>query len=159
LENFTKPQLRTLNPTQTRTLYNLAPAYNAGNNGQGRTVAISNWDGFRLTNVPLYYSQYNLPIPPGGVGANITVVTISGGSGSGVEGAEGDLDIQMALGMAPLCNLRIYDGGGSDLIGVLTAEANDNLADTISESYGWSLPSSTATAAHNQHLAMSAQGI
>lgn len=159
LESFTKPQPRILNPTQTRTLYNLAPIYNAGTQGTGRTVAISNWDGFRLTNVPLYYSAYSLPTPPGGVGTNITVVTISGGAGSGAAGGEGDLDIQMALGMAPLCNFRIYDGGNSDLIGVLTAEVNDNLADTISESYGWNINTSTATSAHNLHLSMSAQGI
>src|SRR5258708_38893812 len=117
--------------------------------GEGVTVGICNWDGYRLSNVPLYYSQFSLPAPSGGVGSNITVVTISGGAGGGTPGAEGDLDIQMALGMAPLCNLRVYDGGSSDLIGVLTAESNDNLADVISESYGSNLPSSTATAAHN----------
>ncbi len=159
LESFTKPQPRALTPTQTRTLYDLAPMYSAGKQGQGRTVAISNWDGFRLSNVPLYYAQYGLPTPPGGVGSNITVIPISGGAGGGAPGAEGDLDIQMVLGMAPLCTLRVYDGGNSDLIGVLTAEVNDNLADTISESYGWNLPSSTATSAHNLHLSMSAQGI
>jgi len=159
LESFTKPNPLMLNPTQTRTLYNLAPIYNAGMTGQGRTVGISNWDGYRLTNVPLYYTQYGLPTPSGGVGSNITVITISGGSGPGSPGGEGDLDIQMVLGMAPLCNFRIYDGGNSDLIGVLTSEVNDNLCDTISESYGWSLSASTANAAHNLHLSMSAQGI
>ena len=159
LESFTKPQHRSLTPTKTRTLYGVAPMYSAGTQGQGRTVAISNWDGYRLTNVPLYYSHYSLPTPSGGVGSNITVITISGGAGSGSPYGEGDLDIQMPLGMAPLCDLRIYDGGNSDLIGVLTAEANDNLADTISESYGWYIGTSTANAAHNLHLSMSAQGI
>ena len=159
LESFTKPQPRILTPTQARVLYNLAPIYNAGTQGQGRTLAISNFDGYRLSNVPLYYSQYGLPTPSGGVGSNITVVTISGGAGSGTPQAEGDLDIQMVLGMAPLCNFRIYDGGNSDLIGTLTAETNDNLADAISESYGWNLDAATATSAHNQHLSMSAQGI
>lgn len=160
LESFTRAHpLTCLTPTQTRVLYNLAPIYNGGQTGQGRTIAISNFDGFRLTNVPLYYSQYGLPTPPGGVGSNITTVTISGGAGSGTPQGEGDLDIQMVLGMAPLCNFRIYDGGANDLIGVLTAEVNDNLSDVISESYGWSLSASTATAAHNLHLSMSAQGI
>lgn len=160
LESFTKPQPHTtLTPTQTRVLYNLAPIYNGGMHGEGRHIAISNFDGFRLSNVPLYYSQYGLPAPAGGVGSNITVVAISGGAGGGTPQGEGDLDIQMALGMAPLCNFTIYDGGASDLIGVLTRETNDNLADVISESYGWSLPASTATAAHNLHLSMSAQGI
>jgi subtilase family serine protease len=159
LESFTKPQPRILNPTQARGLYGTAPAYAAGKQGQGRTVGISNFDGYRLTNVPKYYTQYSLPTPPGGVGSNITVVTISGGAGAGSAQGEGDLDIQMPLGMAPLCNLRIYDGGSSDLIGVLSQEVNDNAADVISESYGWQLPSSTATSAHNLHVSMSAQGI
>ncbi len=159
LESFTKPQMRELTPTQTRTLYDVAPMYSAGKQGQGRTVAISNWDGFRLSNVPLFYSQYGLPTPPGGVGSNITVITLGGGSGSGDPQSEGDLDIQMVLGMAPLCSLRIYDGVGNDPISVLTAEVNDNLADVITESYGWIVSASTGTAAHNLHLSMSAQGI
>jgi len=160
LENFTKPlPLSTLTPTQARVLYSTAPMYNAGNQGQGRTLAISNYDGYRLTNVPLYYAQYGLTTPSGGVGSNIHVVTISGGAGGGTPGAEGDLDIQMVIGMAPLCNFYIYDGGGSNLIAVLTQEADDDLADVISESYGWSLSASTATSAHNLHLSMSAEGI
>src|SRR5205085_2708568 len=84
---------------------------------------------------------------------------ISGGAGGGTPQAEGDLDIQMVLGMAPLCDFYIYDGGASDLIGTLTREVNDNIADVISESYGWNLPASTATSAHNLHLSMSGQGI
>lgn len=159
LENFTRPQPRALTPTQTRVLYNLAPIYNASMQGQGRSVAISNFDGFRLTNVPLYYSQFGLPTPPGGVNSNVHVVAISGGAGSGTPQGEGDLDIQMVLGMAPLCDFTIYDGGASDLIGTLTREANDNTADIISESYGWNLPTTTANSAHNIHLSMSAQGI
>ena len=159
LDNYTKPQMRALTPTQTRTLYNIAPMYNAGIQGQNRTLAISNFDGFRLTNVPLYYSHFGLPTPTGGVNSNVHVVTISGGAGGGTPQGEGDLDIQMVLGMAPLCQFYIYDGGGSDLIGTLTREVNDNLAQAISESYGWNLAAATATSAHNQHLSMSAQGI
>jgi len=157
LENYTKPQPRALTPTQTRTLYNLAPAYNAGQQGQGRAVAISNFDGFRLNNVPLYYSQFGLPTPSGGVGSNVHVVVAGTGAGGGTPQGEGDLDIQMVLGMAPLCDFTIYDG--TDLIAVLTREVNDNTADVISESYGWNLPAATANSAHNLHLSMSAQGI
>jgi subtilase family serine protease len=159
LENYTKPQMRALTPTQTRVLYNTAPMYNINLHGDARNVAISSFDGFRLTNVPLYYSQYGLPTPPSGVGSNITVKKISGGAGTGTPQGEGDLDIQMVLGMAPFCTFTIYDGGASDLIGVLTQEVNDNSADIISESYGWNLPAASATSAHNLHLSMSAQGI
>lgn len=160
IETYTKPMHRAiLTPTQTRTLYNEAPLYAAGTQGQGRTIGISNWDGYRLTNVPLYYTKYALPTPAGGVGSNVHEVKISGGAGTGTAGGEGDLDIQMVLGMAPLCEFYIYDGGASDLIGVLTREVNDNLCDVLSESWGWNLTSATWTPAHNLHLSMSAQGI
>jgi len=161
LENFTQPHHQALTCTQARTLYNLAPMYNAGVQGQGRKVAISNWDGYRLTNTSLYYSHFGLPTPAGGVLSNIHKISIDGANGetAGV-GAEGDLDIQMEAGMAPLADIYIYDNGGqSDLIGVLTKEVNDNIADVISESYGWSIDAATATSAHNLHLSMSAQGI
>jgi subtilase family serine protease len=159
LENYTRPVPRALTCTQTRTLYNLAPMYSAGYQGQSRALAISNFDGYRLTNVAPYYSTFGLPTPSGGVGSNIHEVKISGGAGTGTPQGEGDLDIQMVLGMAPLCNFYIYDGGASDLIGTLTREVNDNIADVISESYGWNLPTSMADAAHNLHLSMTAQGI
>lgn len=157
LENFTRPKARTtLTPAMTRVLYNVAPTYSTYK-GQGRTVAISNFDGFRLTNLPIFYSKFGLPTPPGGVGSNVQVVTINGGSGSGAPAGEGDLDIQMVLGQAPFCNLIIYDG--TDIVSCLAREANDNAADIISESYGW-IPSLTdTTAAHNLHVSMTAQGI
>jgi len=157
-KNLRKAGSAALTPTQTRVLYNTAPMYSAGLQGKTKKVAISNWDGYRLSNVPLYYSQFHLPVPSGGVGSNITVVAVDGGGGSGTPAGEGDLDIQMVLGMAPLCQFTIYDGGGG-LINVLTKEQNDNAADIISESYGWRPGGSDATSAHNLHVLMSAQGI
>lgn len=159
LENLNRPKPKFVTPTQLQTLYNLTPLKKLGNNGEGRSVGISNWDGFRLSNVPHEYAQFFLPKPAGGVGSNIKVVTVSGGAGTGQAEGEGDLDIQAVLGVAPLCNLTIYDGGDVDLIGVLTREANDNAVDVITESYGWKLNPATTRAAHALHLAMSAQGI
>lgn len=160
LESFTHPKpLNYVTPTQIQTLYDLAPMLSSGVQGQGRTVAISSWDGYRLANVPHEYSQFGLPAPSGGVGSNITVKTIDGGTGGGNEQGEADLDIQSILAVSPQCNLVIYDGAGGDLINVLTHEANDNIADIISESYGWSIDPNTKLSAHNLHLSMSAQGI
>jgi subtilase family serine protease len=160
LQNFTKPKPRVgpLTPVQTRTLYSCASIYGANFQGQNRTMAISSWDGFRLTNVPLFVKAFNLPTPAGGAGSNITVVTVDGGSGAGTPSGEGDLDIQMPLASAPLAAFTVYDGGG-DLTDVLTLEANNNTAAAISESYGWNLDAGTAQAAHNIHLTMTAQGI
>lgn len=163
LENFTQPKAQSaLTPSQLRTLYSVSAAYANGIQGQGRTVGISNFVGYRLSNVNLEYSQFNLPTPSGGVTKNIIIQPINGMDGSTTaENAEGDIDIQTVLAVAPLCTLIVYDDGGdSDLIGTLTKEAQDNKADIISESYGWfSGDPSFYVAAHNQHLAMSAEGI
>ncbi len=162
LEDFTQPQSRyQLTPSQLRTLYSIAAGYNANFRGQGRTVAISNFVGYRLSNVALEYSHFGLPTPAGGVGTNITVKSIGGANGNtATEDPEGDIDIQCVLAVAPLCNLVIYDNAGTgDLISVLTHESQDNLADIVSESYGWMGGASFYLAAHNLHLAMNAQGI
>lgn len=157
-ETFTKAQPKALTMSQTRTLYNTAPMYDSGNRGEGRNVAISSFDGFRLSNLAPFYAKMGLPTPSGGVGSNVIVKAVGGGSGSGTPSGEGDLDIQMVLGMAPLCTFTIYDGG-SGLASVLTQEANDNTCDIISESYGWNLSDADANACHNLHLQMTAQGI
>jgi subtilase family serine protease len=146
-----------LTPVTTSVLYDTADLHTAAYYGQGRTVAISNWDGFHLANVPFYVSQFGLVTPTAGVGTNISVVEIDGGSEAGATDGEGDLDIQMVIGQAPLANVIIYDGSDSE-IDVLTKEADDNLADTLSESYGWGLDASGAASAHVVRLQMSAQG-
>jgi len=164
LETFTRPKAQGyLTPGQVRSLYNIAPLYSAGKTGLGRSIGISSWDGFRLSpTLTKVYAQWGLPSPAGGIGSNVTVVPVPAGGGTGgtTPQGEADLDIQTILTVAPLANLYIYDGTGGNLIDVLTKEANDNLADIISESYGWRFGSdTTAVAAHNQHLTMAAQGI
>ena len=153
-----RPRVTSLTPAQVNGLYNLTPAHNSGYNGQGRNVAISNFDGFRLSNVPLFITKYGLPKPSAGAGSNISTVVVGTAAGPGTAQGEGDLDIEMVIATAPLANIRIYDST-NDLVGVLTREATDNWADVVTESYGWSLSASTAQACHNQHLAMTAQGI
>ncbi len=157
---------------QARTGYNLTPIYNAlnatSNNkpGVGRTIGISNFDGFDVaTNAPKFISRNGLPIPAAGAASNISVVIPSGSISSGTSGQlEGDLDFQAVLGQAPLATIIIYDSGTDnvnyfpDLIGVLSREASDNKADVLTESYGWALSPPTAAAAHTQHVTMTTQG-
>ncbi len=163
LETYTRPRplVSLLTPALTRGLYGMTAMFTAGNTGTGRTVGISNFDGFRAADWLNYISHFSLPTPAGGSGTNISTVPCSGGGiGATSAGGEGDLDIQMALGMAPLASILIYDSDLSfNLISVLTTEVNDNLCDTISESYGWSLTNSTMTSAHNQHVSGNAEGI
>lgn len=161
IETYARPIPRTtlLNPTLTRGLYATAPAYGLGFQGQGRTVGVTNFDGLRLSNAPLYIADWGLPVPAGGAGSNISIVSIGSPAYSGAPGGEGDLDYQMELGMAPLATIIIYDNNGSAYVSLLTREANDNLCDVISESWGFNLNASDLVSAHNQHLAMSAQGM
>ncbi len=165
LESFTRPTSHTaLTATQLRTLYSAATMYGSGGkSGAGRTIGISNFDGYRLTNVPLEISLMSLPTPSGGAGSNIKVEAIGGGAGNtGTASGEGDLDIQCALCMAPLANIIVYDNdvaSGLNPIAVYTQEVNDNTADVITESYGWSFSVATALSAHNLHLSMTTQGI
>ncbi|HWD40062.1 MAG TPA: protease pro-enzyme activation domain-containing protein [Fimbriimonas sp.] len=147
----------TLSPNMAATLYHTTPIMNLGVQGQGRTIAFSNWDGFRVSNVPLYVDHFGLPAPSGGAGSNVKIVPIDGGSGAGYPGGEGDLDLQMLVGQAPLSAVLIYDGG--DLLNVLTREVSDNQADIISESWSWGFDTGTGNAAHTLHLEMSAEGI
>ncbi|MEZ0324702.1 MAG: protease pro-enzyme activation domain-containing protein [Fimbriimonas sp.] len=163
LENYTRPTPRAtttkLTPALARNLYQIAPIYvNPTQAGQGRTIGISNWDGYKLSNADLFITQYGLPYPAAGKHSNVQIVKIDGGSGQGRAQGEGDLDIQMVLSQAPLATVKIFDGKGGDLVNVLTVEANDPAVDIISESWGWSLPAATATAAHNQHLSMTVSG-
>ena len=163
IETYTRPHalVTLLTPALTRGLYGMTTMFGAGFTGTGRTVGISNFDGFRANNWMLYINHFALPTPAGGAGTNITTVPCNGGGvGAGAPSAEGDLDIQMALGMAPLASIRIYDSNlNFDLLSVLATEVNDNLCDTITESYGWQLTAAGMNAAHNQHVSGNAQGI
>jgi subtilase family serine protease len=110
----------------------------------------------------MFVNHFSLPTPPGGAGSNVSVIPCNGGgTGAGTANAEGDLDIQMEVGQAPLANIRVYDApANNDLMAVLNTEANDNACDVISESYGWFFTTSaSAVAAHNVHLAMTMEGI
>ena len=166
LQSLAQPRPQSpLTPDQIRTLYSAAQTYSNGFQGQGRTVAITNFDGYRLSNISLEYNQFNLPSPPGGVGTNIQIVPIDNedGNTSTAQG-EGDIDIQTVLAIVPLCNLIIYDDANDPSdngpILTLTKESEDNLADVVSESYGYPTAlSSIYAAVHNLHLTMSAQGI
>ena len=161
----------TLNPTLFRACYNASVAYGAGYYGKGVNIAIANWDGYRLNNIPYWTSAYGLPVPTGGSGSNITVVKVGTGSttyGQGTPAGEGDLDLQAVLMASPLANIYDYDDTTTDTAAPITTYSkisSDNIVDVVSESYGWETSSSstyyasTYVSAHNIHLSLTAQGI
>ncbi len=165
LSNANPPIKRTteLRPIDARNVYDATPLYGSsntgGHKGEGVNIGISNFDGYRLTNAAIYANTFNLPLP-GGTGTNIHKVIVGGVDGETQNaGAEGDLDYQMVLGIAPKSDVYIYDGIGGGLIATLTEEADDNIVDIMTESYGFGGGDDFYLAAHDQHLAMTAQGI
>lgn len=162
-ESYDRPIYRTtiLTPALARGLYNSAPAFSTGFTGAGVKLAVSNFDGIRLTNIPLFVTQYGLPVPVGGSGSNVHNIDVVAGGSTGSAGGEGDLDIQMELGNAPLADIYVYSAPYSkaNYTSVLTREQTDNTADIISESYGWvQVSDAQSNNWHNLHLLMSAQG-
>ncbi|MBI5364658.1 MAG: S8 family serine peptidase [Planctomycetes bacterium] len=156
-----KPLATLLTPSLVRGLYGTRGLWDGGAQGAGRTIGIASFAGFRLADAQLYLTHFALPVPPGGALSNVAVVPCAGGgAGAGPSIVEGNLDLQMVLGIAPLANVRIYDSPPSqDLIAVLTQIASDDQCDLVTESWTWNLPASTIAAAHTLHQALTAQGI
>lgn len=160
-------------PTTFRAGYNSAPIYNAGFQGQGVNVAIANWDGYDVANnIPAEVAAYGLPVPAAGAGSNVFDVPILKNGipiGPNFQGAgEGDLDLQSVVGSAPLATVFVYDDTTNDFAAPITTLAkisSDNLADIVTESYGWltfntvSWNSGTFKVCHYLHLSMTAQGM
>jgi subtilase family serine protease len=156
-----KPLTTTLTPAQSRGLYVASGLYASGNKGKGVTVGITNLgDGYRLSNLPIFYSAFGLPTPTGGVGSNVSKVGVAGVDGNTEpEGIETNLDIQMVLAEAPFANVVVYDGFGADLVSIQAREVQDNLIDIAAESWVFSADIGTLTAVNDQHVAMTLQGI
>lgn len=163
------------NAAMYRGQYNNA-GYQYGFYGQGVNIAIANWDGYRLANIPYWVSYNNLPVPAGGAGSNIHVVKVGTGTttyGQGSPAGEGDLDLQAVLMAAPLANIYDYDDSTNDTadpVSTYSKISSDNIADVVSESYGWETSATsrtgtttyfgpTYTSAYNVHLSLAAQGI
>ena len=168
-----KPRTARITPLQSRTLYNALPLYNGlGNKGEGVRIGIFNLDGFRRSNLPLFYSTYGLPTPAGGVGSNVNVVAVNGGTGETDPqtdyASEGDLDIQLALAQAPLCTMTVYDAPNSLANGVAVlariqeSSTGSGGIDIASESYGFPTYPGTVDLISTQHTLyalLAAQGV
>ena len=147
-----------LSPGAARSVYDALPLYNAGVLGQGRTVGVTNYGGYAISNIPKFYTQFSLPVPPGGLNSNVSVETVGAGNAAS-DDAECDLDMQMELGQVPLANLILYDCSEGPAE-VLTLEANDNSCDVISESWlFFGFDPGTLDTFHELHVQMAIQGI
>ncbi len=108
--------------------------------GTGQTLGLLQFDGYYAADITAYENLIGLSGGP-----TIQTVLLDGYSGKPTRGAnsgnvEVSLDIEMAISMAPgLSKIIMYEAGPygtpNDIISQM---ANDNLAKTLSCSWGWS---------------------
>jgi kumamolisin len=142
-------------PSQITTAYSVP----SGLNGSGQTLAVFELDAFTMSDITGYEQAFNLPNVP------IKVVTVDGGPGAPGGGAiEVTLDIQLMIALAPgAAQIIVYEGpnSGQGLVDTYNKIATDNLASSISTSWGMLESSSNGsiTNAENQIFKqMAAQG-
>lgn len=121
-----------LGPNDIKKAYSLT----SNLNGSGQVLALFELDGFNALDVTAYENSYGLPHVP------LQTILIDGATGIPGDGAgEVTLDIELMIALAPgAAKILVYEGpnNGKGLIDTYSKIANDNLAKTISTSWGLS---------------------
>jgi subtilase family serine protease len=140
-------------------------AYANGDLGSGETVALFELEPFSSTDIGTYQTCFG--ISSGNTMVNVTTTTVDGGAGScpctSPTGLEAELDIEAVSGLAPAASIDVYEAPNSNtgLIDEYAQIANDDVAQTISTSWGLCEQLQGSTIAQSEELVfeqMAAQG-
>ncbi|MGO9649969.1 MAG: protease pro-enzyme activation domain-containing protein [Terriglobales bacterium] len=104
--------------------------------GTGQTVGLFEFAGYEVSDVQLYFKNLGQPfnVPINGVSLNGVPLKCPPQS---CDDSEQVIDIEMAVGMAPgLSQVLVYVGGND--VSIFNQMAVDNVAKTLSCSWGWS---------------------
>jgi kumamolisin len=116
--------------------YDVNPLYRAGIQGRGQTVGVMTLANFNEADAYSYWSDIGLRVQPN----RITKVLVDGGTpvAAGVGDDETSLDVEQSGGLAPDANIRVYIAPNTNnaFIDIFYAAASDNVADTVSISWG-----------------------
>ena len=145
-----------LTPSDIKKAYGLS---GVSQTGTGQTLALFELDGYKASDITAYESYFGLP--------NVTLQNVlvdgySGASGSGA--GEVTLDIELQIALAPgASKILVYEGpnSGSGVIDTYNRIATDNLAKSVSTSWGLaenSSSSSTRSSENTIFQQMAAQG-
>ena len=126
-------------PADFAAYYHVNPLYNQGFTGRGRTVGIVTLNNFDTADAFSFWKGIGLNVSSN----RITKVNVDGGftAPSNNPGGEGetDLDVEYSGALAPQSNVRVYiapNTSSADFINGFEAAASENVADTISTSWG-----------------------
>jgi len=126
-----------LSPIDFKTVYNLN---STTLDGSGQTLALYELDGYLPSDITAYENYFSLPAVPL---QNVLVGQADGSAGDGAD--EVTLDIELMTAVAPGAdNIIVYEGknGTSDQVDTYNRIATDNLAKSVSTSWGLDEPDS-----------------
>ena len=125
-----------LTPKDLATIYNISPAYSAGLNGSGQSIAVVGQSEIVMADIEHFQTAagFSIKDPIRKFVPNSGTATIVTGDES-----ESDLDLEYASTMAPGATIYFYYTGNNSNFNVwnsIETAVTDNLAQIISSSYG-----------------------
>ena len=161
-------------PADFEKFYHVDPIYRLGVNGRGTTIGIVTLANFKPADAYQFWQQIGLNVSQ----TRITTVNVDGGTTIAPSDALGegetDLDVEESGAIAPGASERVYvspNNTNANFIDGFEAAASDNIADTVSSSWGQpeldfftdiAAPASSQTflldAFHDAFLEMALQG-
>ena len=135
-----------LSPSEFRNAYGIPSGYT----GTGQTIGLIEYDTYTMSDVTTYATYYGLPTPKivnkPVTGCTICCTTASNCYSCGCSysppttpdsgQSEVTLDIQLSLGMAPDATILVYYTANMFTLSVINTIAVDNIASTVSTSWG-----------------------
>lgn len=125
-------------PADFENFYDVNPVYSAGNTGRGTTIGIVTLADFYPADSYNFWKQIGLNVSQ----TRITKVNVDNGVGTisdALGEGETDIDTQQSGAIAPGANLRVYiapNNTNANFINGFEAAASENIADTVSTSWG-----------------------
>jgi uncharacterized protein (TIGR03437 family) len=124
-----------LAPDDLATIYDITPAYNAGMNGTGQTIAIAGQTAINVSDIHTFRGTYNLPVN------DPQTILIPNSRNPGIintnaddELAEADLDLEWSGAVAR--NATILYVYSTDVMQSVMYAIDNDLAPVVSSSYG-----------------------
>ena len=126
-------------PVDFENYYGVTPIYGQGITGRGTTIGIVTLANFLPSDAYLFWKQIGLNVSQ----TRITTVNVDGGTSIAPSDALGegetDLDVEESGAIAPGANQRVYvapNNTNANFIDGFEAAASENIADTVSSSWG-----------------------
>ncbi len=118
--------------------YHVDPLYHDGLTGAGKTIGIVTLNTFNPADAYLFWDAIGLKVSQ----KRISIVDVDGGTEATTNNNDGegetDLDVEYSGAIAPEAHVRVYVGpnNGFGFLDAFEVAASENVADTISTSWG-----------------------